>query len=156
MNHCFVHMKLNIINQLHLSKNRNNNKNCCYNASFRRCQLENFLKSFLDLALGKTFWASHVALLVKNLPIMQETRIRFLGWENPLEKEMATHSSILAWKISWTVACQAPRSWNCKSWTWNKQLNHHHQDILHKTSAFEITVLAEFSWTLPILFAPSL
>ena len=33
---------------------------------------------------------------------MQETQIRFLGWEDPLEKEMATHSSILAWKISWT------------------------------------------------------
>ena len=33
---------------------------------------------------------------------MQETRIRFLGWEYPLEKEIATHSSILAWKIPWT------------------------------------------------------
>ena len=33
---------------------------------------------------------------------MQETQVRFLGWEDPLEKEMATHSSILAWKIPWT------------------------------------------------------
>ena len=33
---------------------------------------------------------------------MQETQIRFLGWEDPLEKEMATHSSILAWRIPWT------------------------------------------------------
>ena len=39
---------------------------------------------------------------VKNLPAVQETQIQFLGWEDPLEKEMATHSSILAWKISWT------------------------------------------------------
>ena len=39
-----------------------------------------------------------VALSVKNLPSMQETRVRSLGWEDPLEKEMATHSSILAWK----------------------------------------------------------
>ena len=40
--------------------------------------------------------------MVKNLPTMQETRIRFLGWEDPLEKGMATHSSILAWGIPWT------------------------------------------------------
>ena len=39
---------------------------------------------------------------VKNLPAVQETRVRSLGWEDSLEKEMATHSSILAWKISWT------------------------------------------------------
>ena len=43
-----------------------------------------------------------VAQSVKNLPAVQETRVRSLGWEDPLEKEMATHSSILAWKISWT------------------------------------------------------
>jgi len=43
-----------------------------------------------------------VAQLVKNLPAVQETCVRSLGWEDPLEKEMATHSSILAWKISWT------------------------------------------------------
>ena len=48
-------------------------------------------------------WASLVAQLVKNPSTMQETRVRFLGWEDPLEKEMATHSSILAWTISWTV-----------------------------------------------------
>ena len=40
--------------------------------------------------------------MVKNLPAMQETRVRSLGWEDPLEKEMATHSSIPAWKIPWT------------------------------------------------------
>ena len=43
-----------------------------------------------------------VAQMVKNLPAMQETRVRSLGWENPLEKGMATHCSILAWKIPWT------------------------------------------------------
>ena len=46
--------------------------------------------------------ASLVAQLVKNLPAMQETWVRFLGWEDPLEKEMATHSSILAWIIPWS------------------------------------------------------
>ena len=40
--------------------------------------------------------------LVKHLPEVQETRVRSLGREDPLEKEMATHSSVLAWKISWT------------------------------------------------------
>ena len=46
--------------------------------------------------------ASLVAQLVKNLPAMQETWVRFLGQEDPLQKEMATHSSIRAWKIPWT------------------------------------------------------
>ena len=40
--------------------------------------------------------------MVKNLPAMQETWVRSLGWEDPLEKGMATHSSILAWRIPWT------------------------------------------------------
>ena len=40
--------------------------------------------------------------MLKNLPAMQETPIRSLSWEDPLEKEMATHSSILAWEIPWT------------------------------------------------------
>ena len=43
-----------------------------------------------------------VTLLIKNLPAMQETPVQFLGQEDPLEKEMASHSSILAWKIPWT------------------------------------------------------
>ena len=48
-------------------------------------------------------WASLVAQLVKNLPAMQETWVRSLGWEDNLEKGKATHSSILAWRIPWTV-----------------------------------------------------
>ena len=47
-------------------------------------------------------WASLVAQMVKRLPAMRETRVGFLGWEDPLEKEMAIHSSTLAWKIQWT------------------------------------------------------
>ena len=47
-------------------------------------------------------WASLVVQLVKNLPVMQETQVQFLGQENPLEKEMTTHSSILTWEIPWT------------------------------------------------------
>ena len=40
--------------------------------------------------------------MVKNLPAVQETLVRSLGWEDPLDKEMATHSSILVWRIPWT------------------------------------------------------
>ena len=47
-------------------------------------------------------WASLVAQTVENLPAMQETWVRSLGWEDLLEEGMATHSSILAWRIPWT------------------------------------------------------
>ena len=46
-----------------------------------------------------------VAQMVKHLPTMRETQVRSLGQEDPLEKGMATHSSTLAWKISWTEEC---------------------------------------------------
>ena len=48
-------------------------------------------------------WISLVAQLVKNPPAMKETWVRSLGWEDPLEKGKATHSSILAWGIPWMV-----------------------------------------------------
>ena len=48
-------------------------------------------------------WASVVAQLVKNPPAMWETGVQSLSWEDALENEKATHSSILAWRISWTV-----------------------------------------------------
>ena len=48
-------------------------------------------------------WALLVAQLVKNPPAMRETWVQSLGWEDPLEKGKATHSSILAWRIPWTV-----------------------------------------------------
>ena len=47
-------------------------------------------------------WASLVTQMVKHLPTMRETRVRSLGQESPLEKEMATHSSMLAGRIPWT------------------------------------------------------
>ena len=50
-------------------------------------------------AIFRGSWASLVAQLVKNLPAMQVTPVRFLGWEDPLEEGMATQSSILAWRI---------------------------------------------------------
>ena len=58
------------------------------------------------LCLAKKEWGttdfSLIAQSIKNLPAVQETQVRFMGWEDPLEKEMATHSSILAWIIPWT------------------------------------------------------
>ena len=48
-------------------------------------------------------WASLMAQMVKNLTAVQETWVQSLGWKDPLEQEMATHSSILAWRIPWTV-----------------------------------------------------
>ena len=47
-------------------------------------------------------WASLVAQMVKNLPVMRETWVPSVGWEDPLEEGMAPHSSILAWRIPWT------------------------------------------------------
>ena len=48
-------------------------------------------------------WASLVAQMVKNPPVMRETWVQSLGWEDPLEKGKATHFSLLAWRIPWIV-----------------------------------------------------
>ena len=55
--------------------------------------------------------------LVKNLPAMRETWARSLGQKGPLEEEMATYSSTLAWRIPWTEEQDRLQSWNCKSQT---------------------------------------
>ena len=55
------------------------------------------------LTIYTHIWGFHIAQLVKNLPAMLETWIRSLGWEDPLEKGKATHSSILVWRIPRTV-----------------------------------------------------
>ena len=56
----------------------------------------------IKVSVSVAYGASLVAQMVKNLPAMRETQLRSLGWEDPLEKGKATHSSILAWKIPWT------------------------------------------------------
>ena len=68
-------------------------------------------------------WTSLVAQTVKRLPTMQKTQVQSLGQEDPLEKEMAIHSSTLAWKISWMEATVhgVTKSWTRLSdftWTW--------------------------------------
>ena len=60
--------------------------------------------SCVSIFLSPTFdWTSLVVQLVKNLPAMWETWVLSLGWEDPLEKGKATHSSILAWRVPWTL-----------------------------------------------------
>ena len=63
------------------------------------------------------FWASLTAQSVKNLPAIQETQVRFLDWEDPLEKEMATHSSILACRIPWAEEPAGYSPWGHKNRT---------------------------------------
>ena len=68
-------------------------------------------------------WTSLVSQLVKNLPAMPETWVRFLGWEDPLEEGMATHSSILALRIPWTEEPGGLQSMGCKELDTTKRLS---------------------------------
>ena len=68
--------------------------------------------------LNEIIKANLVAQTVKNLPAMQETRVQSQGWKGPLEKGMATHSSILAWGIPWTEKSSGPQSMGLQSQTW--------------------------------------
>ena len=63
-----------------------------------------------------------VAQMVKNPPAMQETWVRFLGGEDPLEKGMATHSSILVWRIPWTEELVGYGGWGHKELDTTEQL----------------------------------
>ena len=58
--------------------------------------------------------ASLVAQRLKHLPGMWDTQVRSLGWEDPLEKEMAIHFSTLAWRMPWIEATSGPQRWGCK------------------------------------------
>ena len=66
-------------------------------------------------------WASLMAQLVRNLPAVQETMVRFLGWKDPLEKDMVTHPSILVWRIPrdreawWATVHRVTKSWTQRS-----------------------------------------
>ena len=69
-------------------------------------------------------WASLVAQMVKNLSAMQETWVQSLGWEDPLEKGMTTHSSILAWRIPWTEEPGRLQSMGSQELDTTEQLTH--------------------------------
>ena len=68
------------------------------------------------------YWAFLLAQMVKNLPAMQKTWVWLLGWEDPLEKGMATHSNILAWRIPWTEEPGACSPQGCKELDTTEQL----------------------------------
>ena len=68
-----------------------------------KCILQTVMIGQLTSTVEFRNLASLVAQLVKNPPAMREAWVRSLGWEDPLEKGKATHSSILAWRIPWTV-----------------------------------------------------
>ena len=72
-----------------------------------------------------------MAQTVKNLPAMWETQVRSLGQEDPLEKEMATHSSILAWEIPWTVEPGRPQSMGGKELDMTERLSTAHMHVIN-------------------------
>ena len=72
--------------------------------------------------------------MVKHLPIMQETQVRSLGREDPLEKEMATHSSILAWKIPWMEETGGLQSMASPSQDTTERLHFHLNIVWHYSS----------------------
>ena len=78
---------------------------------------------------------SHLLLaqMVNNLPAMQETWVRSLGLKDPLEKEMATHSTILAWRIPWTEEPGDYSPWSCKQLDTTEWLTHTGTYILQRT-----------------------
>ena len=73
--------------------------------------------------------ASLVAQMVKNLPAVQETQVGSLGWEDPLEVEMATHSSILAWRIPWAGEQVGYSLGGCKELDTTERLTHIHGSV---------------------------
>ena len=71
---------------------------------------------------GRNEVSSMVAQMVKSLPEMQETRVSYLGQEDPLEKEIATYSSVLAWRIPWQRSLAGYSPWGCKASDTTEQL----------------------------------
>ena len=82
----------------------------------------------LSFSLTIDDWASLIAQSVNHLPAMQETWVQALSQEDPLEKEMATYSSILAWRIPWMEEPGRLQSIVLQESDTTQQLNHHHID----------------------------
>ena len=76
------------------------------------------METVTDFILGASkIIAPLMAQLVNHLPAVQETQVQFLGWEDPLKKEMATHSSMLTWRIPWTEEPGGLQSMGSQNWT---------------------------------------
>ena len=73
--------------------------------------------------------------MVKNLPVVQETQVHPLDWEDPLEKEMATYSTILAWRIPWTEESSGRQFMSYKELDRTEQLTLSHNRMYSKVSA---------------------
>ena len=86
-------------------------ENCCLSPAFQNISIQipgflkinsaNFIYLFFNIEVAWSLMISLLAQMLKCLPTMQETQVQSLGWEDPLEMEIATHSSTLAWKIPW-------------------------------------------------------
>ena len=74
--------------------------------------------------------------MVKSLPAVWETQVRSLAWEDPLEKEMATHSSILSWKIPWMEEPGSYSPWGCKELVMTERL--HFITLDNKNSNYKV------------------
>ena len=90
-----------------LSEQHLNTATCCSSVCLAACgtgltPTEEWIMHQINEAVNSSRETSLAAQTVKNLPAMPVTQVRSLGWEDPLEKRMATHSSILAWRIPWT------------------------------------------------------
>ena len=85
-------------------------------------------------------WTSLVVQMVKHLPTMRETRVRSLGWEDLLEKEMTTHSSILAWRIPRTEEHGRLQSMGSQrvGWTWLSELHSFTQHLLYQKDLLNV------------------
>ena len=70
---------------------------------------------FYFFSMSSFITQNRKAQLVKNPPVVQETQVQSLGGEDPLKKEMATHPSILAWKIPWAESVAGYSPWGCKA-----------------------------------------
>ena len=92
---------------------------------------------------------SLVAQMVKRLPTMRETKVQSLGWEDPLEKEMATHSSTLAWKIPWTEERGRLQPMGSQESDTTERL-HFTSLLLWETSVFLIHQTAEKAYHMPL------
>ena len=98
--------------------------------------------SFLFALARNSSEAPLMLQMVKNLLAMQETWFWSLGCEDPLEKGMAAHSSILASRIPWTQECGGYRAWGCKELDTTEQLTHTHK---HRNSSFTLNTSGKTS-----------
>ena len=87
-----------------------------------------------------------MAQRLKHLRAMQETWVQSLGWEDPQEKEMATHSGTLAWKIPWTEKPGRLWSMESQSWAWSEQLHFYFHFNLNATLFIPKHVLCSSHW----------